>query len=71
MAAPMNDVQRLEKSLLGHMGRAIADHRLIEAGDDDRHLDGAGALTVGSREPGCLFDGAQRIWARGSRGQTL
>ncbi|AGC47861.1 hypothetical protein MYSTI_06588 [Myxococcus stipitatus DSM 14675] len=29
----MNDVQRLEKSLLGHMGRAIADHRLIEAGD--------------------------------------
>jgi tRNA 2-thiocytidine biosynthesis protein TtcA len=33
MATPMNDVQRLEKSLLGHMGRAIADHRLIEAGD--------------------------------------
>ncbi|MBJ6759579.1 tRNA 2-thiocytidine(32) synthetase TtcA [Myxococcaceae bacterium JPH2] len=33
MAAPMNDVQRLEKSLLGHMGRAIADYRLIEAGD--------------------------------------
>lgn len=29
----MNDVQRLEKSLLGHMGRAIADFRLIEAGD--------------------------------------
>ncbi|TQF12304.1 tRNA 2-thiocytidine(32) synthetase TtcA [Myxococcus llanfairpwllgwyngyllgogerychwyrndrobwllllantysiliogogogochensis] len=33
MATPMNDVQRLEKSLLGHMGRAIADHRLIEDGD--------------------------------------
>ncbi|MCP3144381.1 tRNA 2-thiocytidine(32) synthetase TtcA [Pyxidicoccus xibeiensis] len=33
MATPMNDVQRLEKSLLGHMGRAIADHRLIEEGD--------------------------------------
>ncbi len=29
----MNDVQRLEKTLLGHMGRAIADHRLIEDGD--------------------------------------
>lgn len=29
----MNDVQRLEKSLLGHVGRAIADHRLIEDGD--------------------------------------
>ncbi|MBE4749625.1 tRNA 2-thiocytidine(32) synthetase TtcA [Corallococcus sp. ZKHCc1 1396] len=33
MAPPMNDAQRLEKSLLGHMGRAIADFRLIEAGD--------------------------------------
>jgi tRNA 2-thiocytidine biosynthesis protein TtcA len=33
MATPMNDVQRLEKTLLGHMGRAISDHRLIEAGD--------------------------------------
>ncbi len=29
----MSDVQRLEKSLLGHMGRAIAEHRLIEDGD--------------------------------------
>jgi tRNA 2-thiocytidine biosynthesis protein TtcA len=29
----MSDVQRLEKSLLGHMGRAIAEHRLIEEGD--------------------------------------
>jgi len=29
----MDDAQKLEKTLLGHMGRAIADHRLIEDGD--------------------------------------
>ncbi len=29
----MTEEARLEKSLLGHMGRAIADHRLIEDGD--------------------------------------
>lgn len=29
----MNDLERLEKSLLGHLGRAIADYGLIEDGD--------------------------------------
>lgn len=29
----MSDIQRLEKSLLGHMGRAIADFGLIQEGD--------------------------------------
>jgi tRNA 2-thiocytidine biosynthesis protein TtcA len=29
----MNDERRLEKTLLGHMGRAIADHQLIAEGD--------------------------------------
>lgn len=29
----MNDLERLEKSLLGHLGRAIADYGLIEEGD--------------------------------------
>jgi tRNA 2-thiocytidine biosynthesis protein TtcA len=35
MTSPMNspDVSRLEKSLLGHMGRAIADYQLISEGD--------------------------------------
>ncbi|HVG62102.1 MAG TPA: tRNA 2-thiocytidine(32) synthetase TtcA [Hyalangium sp.] len=29
----MSDIQRLEKNLLGHMGRAIADYGLIQEGD--------------------------------------
>jgi tRNA 2-thiocytidine biosynthesis protein TtcA len=29
----MSDIQRLEKNLLGHMGRAIADYGLIQDGD--------------------------------------
>jgi tRNA 2-thiocytidine biosynthesis protein TtcA len=29
----MSDIQRLEKNLLGHMGRAIADYSLIQEGD--------------------------------------
>jgi tRNA 2-thiocytidine biosynthesis protein TtcA len=29
----MSDIQRLEKTLLGHMGRAIADYGLIQEGD--------------------------------------
>ena len=29
----MSDIQRLEKNLLGHMGRAIADYGLIQNGD--------------------------------------
>jgi tRNA 2-thiocytidine biosynthesis protein TtcA len=29
----MTDEERLEKNLLGHMGRCIAEHRLIEEGD--------------------------------------
>jgi tRNA 2-thiocytidine biosynthesis protein TtcA len=33
MTSPMNDVSRLEKNLLGHMGRAIADYNLIADGD--------------------------------------
>jgi tRNA 2-thiocytidine biosynthesis protein TtcA len=33
MTPPMNDASRLEKSLLGHMGRAIADYGLISDGD--------------------------------------
>jgi len=34
MTTPMNpDVLRLEKNLLGHMGRAIADYHLISEGD--------------------------------------
>jgi tRNA 2-thiocytidine biosynthesis protein TtcA len=33
MRLPMNDLERLEKSLLGHLGRAIADYALIEEGD--------------------------------------
>ena len=29
----MSDIQRLEKNLLGHLGRAIADYALIQEGD--------------------------------------
>ena len=29
----MSDIQRVEKTLLGHMGRAIADYGLIQEGD--------------------------------------
>src|SRR3954470_2755621 len=33
VASPMTEVERLEKSLLGHVGRAIADFQLISEGD--------------------------------------